>query len=93
MIGFVHVFIAFWIGSYSFVELGGFIVKQDFRRQGIGRRLFTIAEERIIQNDITKLRIRSHSNRVDAHAFYEQLGFSKLKEQHVFDKSLKTKAE
>lgn len=93
VVGWVHVFLAFRVESDQFAEIGGFVVKEEFRRRGIGRCLLAAAEEWVIQSGITKLRIRSRSNRVDTHTFYERLGFSKSKQQHVFDKSLKTDAE
>ena len=61
--------------------------------RGIGRSLLAAIEEWVIQRGITKLRVRSRSSREDTHTFYERLGFSKSKKQHVFDKSLKTDAE
>ena len=92
VVGWVHVFLAFRVESDQFAEIGGFVVTEEFRRRGIGRCLLAAAEEWVIQSGITKLRIRSRSNRVDTHTFYERLGFSKSKQQQVFDKSLKTDA-
>ena len=93
VVGWVHVFLAFRVEADQFAEIGGFVVAEEFRRRGIGRSLLAAAEEWVIQNGITKLRVRSRSSREDTHTFYERLGFSKSKKQHVFDKSLKTDAE
>jgi GNAT superfamily N-acetyltransferase len=93
VVGWVHVFLAFRVGSDPFAEIGGFVVTKEFRRRGIGRCLLEAIEEWVIQSGIAKLRIRSRSNRVDTHIFYGRLGFSKSKQQHVFDKSLKPDAE
>ena len=93
VVGWVHVFLAFRVESDQFAEIGGFVVKEEFRRRGIGRCLLAAAEEWVIQSGITKLRVRSRSNRVDTHTFYERLSFSKSKQQHVFGKSLKTDVE
>ena len=93
VVGWVHVFLAFRVESDPFAEIGGFIVKKEFRRQEIGRCLLAAVEEWVIQNGITRLRIRSRSNRVDTHTFFERFGFSKSKQQHVFDKSLKPDTE
>jgi len=92
VVGWVHVFLAFRVESDPFAEIGGFVVTEEFRRRGISRCLLAAAEEWVIQSGITKLRIRSRSNRVDTHTFYERLGFSKSKQQNVFDKSLKIDA-
>jgi len=90
VVGWVHAFLAFRVESDPFAEIGGFIVTEEFRRQRIGKCLLAAVEEWVIQNGVTKLRVRSRSNRVDTHTFFERLGFSKSKQQHVFDKSLKT---
>ena len=92
VVGWVHVFFALRVESDPFAEIGGFIVTEEFRRRGIGRCLLAAVEEWVIQSGITRLRIRSRSNRVDTHTFFERLDFSKSKQQHVFDKSLKTDA-
>jgi len=93
VVGWVHVFLALRVESDPFAEIGGFVVKKEFRRQGIGRCLLAAVKEWVIQSGIAKLRVRCRSDRVDTHTFYKQLGFSKSKQQHVFDKSLKTDAE
>lgn len=92
VVGWVHVFLAFRVESDPFAEIGGFVVTKEFRRRGIGRCLLAAVEEWVVQSGITRLRIRSRSNRVDTHTFFERLGFSKSKQQHVFDKSLKPDA-
>jgi len=89
VVGWVHVFLSFRVESDPFAEIGGFIVTEEFRRQGIGKCLLSSVEEWVLQSGITKLRVRSRSNRVDTHTFFKRLGFSKSKQQHVFDKSLK----
>jgi len=93
VVGWVHVFLALRVESDPFAEIGGFVVTEEFRSRGIGRCLLAAVEEWVIQRGITRLRIRSRSNRVDTHTFFERLGFSKSKQQHVFDKSLKPDTE
>jgi len=93
VVGWVHAFLAFRVESDQFAEIGGFIVTEKFRRQGIGKCLLAAVEEWVIQSGIAKLRVRCRSDRVDTHTFYKQLGFSKLKQQNVFNKSLKTDAK
>lgn len=92
VVGWVHVFFALRVESDPFAELGGFVVGDRFRGQGIGTRLLETAEQRIIQRGLQKLRVRSRSTRTNAHTFYQRLGFSKTKEQYVYDKQLNTGA-
>jgi GNAT superfamily N-acetyltransferase len=93
LVGWLHVFLAFRVQTDQFAEIGGFVVTKEFRRQGIGRCLLASAERWVIHSGITKLRVRSRSSRPDTLTFYERFGFSKSKQQHVFDKSLKTNAK
>lgn len=88
VIGWVHVFLALRVESDPFAELGGFVVTEQYRGQGIGRSLLHAAEEWVAGRGIGKLRVRSRSTRREAHAFYERLGFSRTKEQLVLDKSM-----
>jgi len=88
IVGFVHVFIALRIETDAFAELGGFIVAEKYRGRGIGTYLLTAAEKWVVHQGIGKLRVRSRSTRNDAHKFYERLGFSKTKDQYIYDKSI-----
>jgi GNAT superfamily N-acetyltransferase len=92
VVGWVHAFVARRIESDAFAELGGFVVAESHRRRGIGRRLLKRAEEWALAQGVTKLRVRSRSDRDDARASYENLGFSIKKEQRVFDKPLRRSA-
>lgn len=88
LVGWIHVFLALRIESDQFAELGGFVVAETHRRRGIGRRLLATVEQWVVTHGVAMLRVRSRSDRTDARAFYENLGFSVTKEQHVFDKAL-----
>jgi predicted N-acetyltransferase YhbS len=92
VIGWVHAFISLRVESDTFAELGGFIVDGGYRGCGIGRSLITAAENWAIDLGISKLRVRSRSNRPEAPGFYSRLGFSIKKEQLVFEKHLKKSA-
>ncbi len=89
VVGWIHAFITYRIESGSFAELGGFVVDEKYRGRRIGNQLLDAVEEWVVDQGIEKLRIRSRSTRIDAHAFYERLGFTRTKEQNVFDKLLK----
>ena len=88
VVGWIHVYIAMRVESNPFGELGGFVVAEDHRRRGIGHSLLGAAETWLTGRGIQILRVRSRSNRIDAHAFFEQAGFSMTKDQRVFDKRI-----
>jgi GNAT superfamily N-acetyltransferase len=88
VVGWLHIFIAQRMQSDSFAEIGGFVIAESHRRHGIGRRLLATAEQWAAGRGAAMLRVRSRSDRHDAHAFYKRLGFTINKQQQVFDKSL-----
>jgi GNAT superfamily N-acetyltransferase len=88
VVGWVHVHVTRLVESAPFAELGGFVVDQAHRGQGVGRRLMAAAEEWIRAQGIPKLRVRTRSDRDDAHAFYEAQGYALIKEQRIYDKEI-----
>ena len=88
VVGWVHVFQTQRVESDAFSELGGFVVAESCHGRGIGRSLLAAAEKWVKARGVATLRVRSRSSRSGAHAFYERMGFSLVKEQHVYDKSL-----
>lgn len=88
VVGWIHVHVTRLVESAPFAELGGFIVDQEHRGQGVGRRLMAAAEEWIRAQGIPKLRVRTRSDRDDAHAFYEAQGYALVKEQRIYDKEM-----
>jgi len=88
VVGWIHVFISRRIESDPFAEIGGFVVAGTHRGTGIGRKLLLAAEQWAAEQNITKIRIRSRTNRNDSHSIFQHLGYLKSKEQLVFDKDL-----
>ncbi len=88
IVGWLHIFRAERIESECFGEIGGFIVTEEYRNQGIGKKLLSAAETWLKQQGIKKMRVRSNIMRNASHKFYSQLGFEKEKTQVVLDKIL-----
>lgn len=88
VLGWVHVFASQYIETDLFAELGGLVVTASWRARGIGKKLMASAEAWASEKGISKIKIRSRSTRIEAHAFYESLGYTVDKTQHVFEKSL-----
>jgi len=86
--GWVHVFISERIESGRFAEIGGLVVDEDCRGQGIGRSLVEHAGRWAIGQGLTRLRVRCAEHRTVAHEFYQQLGMTCTKSQQVFDLQL-----
>lgn len=86
--GWVHVFISDRIESGRFAEIGGLVVDQDCRSQGIGRSLVEHAGRWAIGQGMSRLRVRCAEQRTVAHAFYQRLGMTCTKSQQVLDLQL-----
>ena len=70
------------------VEIGGLIVDEQRRRNGIGRRLVTELESWARESGVAELGVRCRVEREESHRFYESLGLRATKTQRVFRKSL-----
>ena len=84
IVGFVHAFYALRLTTPAFIEIGGLIVSENERAQGIGQMLVEHVEQNLDHN--LKIRIRCNMERKDAHRFYANLNYQKQKEQIVFVK-------
>lgn len=88
IIGWIHGFYSRRVESDPFIEIGGLVVDENYRKNGIGK----ILVEKIIKwsdsKKCKKLRVRCNIIRKEAHIFYQKIGFKINKEQKVFDRHL-----
>jgi len=89
-VGWIHMVIAEYVEADAFVVIGGLVVDREYRKQGIGRRLLAHAEEWAAANGCSFVRLSSSMTRTEAHAFYERAGYTNLKTQYSFAKSVGT---
>lgn len=87
-VGWIHAFVAHRVESDPFVELGGMVVAEVHRGQGIGKRLLHEVEEWAKARQVKTIRVRSNVVRERAHRFYIRAGYRSSKTSHVFQKSL-----
>jgi|SRR6185312_6847141 len=88
VVGWIHVLRAIRIESKPFIEIGGLVVDENYRKQGIGKLLVNKAKEWSKEKHIDKLRVRCNRKRTESHQFYLALAFVELKEQKVFETSV-----
>ncbi len=69
-------------------ELGGLVVDEDHRSQGIGKLLVEKAEAWARAQGCCEMRARSNIIRQRAHRFYQSNGYENIKTQHTFRKFL-----
>ena len=89
LVGFIHVERYDVLYFESMANILGLAVKKDFQKQGLGKALLLAAENWAQKNGIHLMRLNSGINRIDAHGFYEHLGYVSEKEQKRFVKNLK----
>ena len=88
IVGWIHGFLALRVESDSFVEIGGLVVDELFRKQGIGRSLVDSVIKWAELKKVQNVRVRCNVVRIESHKFYENIGFTVNKEQKIFDKKL-----
>ncbi len=69
-------------------ELISMVVDERHRGKGIGRKLLAAADAWALEQGMSRMVLRTNVIRADAHAFYEHLGYKRLKEQRVYLKEL-----
>ncbi|WP_299702964.1 GNAT family N-acetyltransferase [uncultured Pontibacter sp.] len=85
VVGWIHGFYTFRLESEPFVEIGGLMVDEHFRRQGIGQQLIERVKTWAAVHSVRKVRVRCNTTRTATHTFYKKAGFAESKEQKVFD--------
>lgn len=69
-------------------EIVGLVVTAAERRRGVGATLVRAAEDWARGHGLTLMGVRSNQVRLDAHRFYERLGYAVAKTQLSFRKKL-----
>ncbi|HET8697663.1 MAG TPA: GNAT family N-acetyltransferase [Gammaproteobacteria bacterium] len=70
-------------------EVIGLVVEGRVRRSGVGRKLVLEGERWARTHGLAVITVRSNVARDGAHPFYESLGYSRAKTQHVYEKALR----
>jgi len=87
VVGWIEVAIERRLQYVPFALVGGLVVQEGLRGQGIGRLLCRHAEEWAWEHGAEKVRVTSRSTRVDAHRFYVRDGYQPVKTSMVFEKT------
>ena len=87
-VGWLHAAVAEFVEADPFVVIAGLVVDMNCRGRGIGRVLMHHAEQWAREQRCSIVRLWSSAGRVSAHRFYEHLGYTHIKTQHAFAKSL-----
>jgi len=88
VLGWIHVYGTRHLESDSGAEIGGLVVDEAARGQGVGSALMTSAEAWAKERGYEIVRIRTNVIRVEAHEFYKSRGYETLKSQYRLGKRL-----
>jgi predicted N-acetyltransferase YhbS len=93
IIGWIHIFRTVRLESKSFIEIGGLVIDENYRKKGVGKLLVNAASELAREKHVGKIRARCNKKRIEAHQFYRALGFAESKEQKVFELDVEKQAD
>jgi GNAT superfamily N-acetyltransferase len=85
IVGLCHVQGVRMLISEGYAEIQALVVSRARQGQGLGRRLVAHACDWAFARGYERVRLRSNVARVEAHAFYERLGFEKAKASFAFE--------
>ncbi len=71
-----------------YVIIGGLVVDETCRGQGLGRLLCAHVERWAHDQSIPSVRVRSQAKRLEAHRFYLNQSYTQIKTSFIFEKSV-----
>jgi GNAT superfamily N-acetyltransferase len=81
VIGYIHGTPYELLFSDSLINVLGFVVRESYRKQGIGGILIERLERWGKDNGFSLMKLLSHPSRIHAHRFYERRGYTFTKDQ------------
>jgi ribosomal protein S18 acetylase RimI-like enzyme len=87
-LGWIHVGERQLLEADSYCEILGLVIDSRHRRQGWGARLVAAAERWAAERGHAQMAVRSNIARAESHPFYEGIGYTRVKTQHVYRKVL-----
>ncbi|MBP9781154.1 GNAT family N-acetyltransferase [Candidatus Woesebacteria bacterium] len=88
VVGFCHGYLRLLTEVVEAIEIGGLAVTEEHRGKGVAKQLVTAIEDWAKTMGCSQVVLASNIIRTNAHAFYEHLGYKKIKQQFAFEKNL-----
>jgi len=88
IVGWVHGYLFSLLYQEPMGEIAALVVEKDYRKRGIGRLLVRAFEQWAKEKGCNGVFLRSNIKRVEAHKFYQAIGYDLVKTQHIFRKEL-----
>ncbi len=93
VVGFIHFFARAAIEKPPEVIVQALVVDDGLRGSGIGRKLMQRAEDWATANGYGFVALGTQTNRDEAHAFYERLGYRVAATSHLMRKAIGEKTD
>ncbi len=87
-VGWIHAHETMALESGAWGEIMGLVVSTHARRRGVARALVQDVEGWVRSRGLEVIKVRSNAIRAESHPFYEQLGYERIKSQHVYRRML-----
>ena len=87
-LGWVHARLHRSLESAASVRIGGLVVDDAHRSQGIGRDLLRAAEDWARERGVARMTLYSRQTRERAHRFYDREGYRIAKHSYLLEKDL-----
>ncbi len=88
VVGWIHLYVDYSLMDDPLAMVGGLVVDAGHRGRGIGRQLMAQAETWGRVQGCAAVYLKTNVIRQAAHAFYESLGYCKVKTQYAYRKAL-----
>ena len=88
VVGWIDLSVEYHLQTEASVLIGGLVISESMRGQGIGLQLAKAAEDWARSRGVGRMRVRSNAIRERAHAFYLRDGYARVKTSAVFEKTL-----
>jgi N-acetylglutamate synthase-like GNAT family acetyltransferase len=86
VVGWIHGAVQDVLAAGKVAGIWGLVVREGSRGDGVGRRLVEAVEEWARGSGFDEVSVRSNVVRPESHAFYERLGYIRVKTQHAYRK-------
>ena len=88
IVGWMTLLKRFLIEDKPFLQIAALVTDENYRRQGFGKFLMNYAENKAKDLGFKFVGLNSSKRRKEAHLFYENLGYTRLKESYFFRREL-----
>ena len=85
VVGWIHIETRRGLLVDHYAQIDALIVGSPHRGIGVGRALMERATDWAYKLELDRIRVRTQTHREGAIAFYEHLGYKRLKEQRVYE--------